>query len=140
MTWVFAPVPGDEAPAVWSDAWPCLKPAVEMMEGKFDERAVLDLIRLGNLQLWIASSLEGESRIAVVTELVLYPLQKWCRIVFVGGKGLSNAFDFLGTIEDWAKTQGCVGLETGGRPEWGRPLSKFGYSERARSYQRKFDA
>lgn len=140
MTWVFSPVPGDEIQAAWPEAWPCLKPAVEMTDGKFDERSVIDLVRRGNLQLWVASSLDGSERMAAATELVVYPRQKWCRIVFVGGKGLSSAFDFLGTIEDWARTQGCVGLETGGRPEWGRPLAKFGYSERARSYQRKFDA
>jgi hypothetical protein len=140
MTWLFAPVPGEEVQAVWPEAWSCLKPAVEMTEGKFDERSIIELVRRGNLQLWIASSLDKDERIAVATELVVYPCQKWCRIVFVGGKGLSSAFDFLGTIEDWAMTQGCVGLETGGRPEWGRPLRRFGYSERARSYQRKFDA
>lgn len=140
MEWALHGVPGQSAKDIWPIAWPRLQPAVEMTEGKFDESSVLDLIQQGSLQLWMAGPSSSPDRLAVATELVMYPCQKWCRIVFVGGQGLPFAFDFLGMIEDWAKTQGCVGLEAGGRPEWGRPLSRFGYSERARSYQRKFDA
>lgn len=138
--WSWRGIRGTAIDGVWPVVWPCLKAAVDMTEGKFDESSVQDLIRSGGLQLWMAGPVSSPDRLAVATELVMYPRQKWCRVVFVGGKGLPLAFDFLGTIEAWAKTQGCVGLEAGGRPEWGRPLRKFGYAERARSYQRKFDA
>lgn len=138
--WTWHGIRGTGIDAVWPAAWACLSKAVALTEGKLDETSVREAIRVGDMQLWMAGPLKDANRLAVTTELVVYPRQKWCRVVLVGGEGLPFAFDFLGTIEAWARTQGCVGVEAGGRPEWGRPLARLGYTERARTYQRKFDA
>lgn len=136
--WAWRGIKGPSIDAVWPAAWACLQGAVALTDGRFDEEATREHIRCGNMQLWMAGPLSRPDRMAVTTELVVYPRQKWCRIVFAGGSGLPYAFGFLGIIEAWAKTQGCVGVEAGGRPEWRRPLSKLGYAETAREYRKRF--
>lgn len=133
--WTWRGVRGTGIDAVWPVVWKCLAKAVALTEGRFDETSVKEAIRVGDMQLWMAGALKDS--LAVTTELIVYPRQKWCRVVFVGGEGLPFAFDFLGTIEAWAKTQGCVGVEAGGRPEWGRLLQKRGYTGYGHAFQRK---
>lgn len=138
--WSFHGVRGTGIDGVWGAVWKCLEPAVKLTRGRYDEASVREAIRRGDCQLWMAGPLHDPNRLAVVTELVVYPKQKWCRIVFVGGNGLPLAFDFLGTIEAWARTQGCVGVEAGGRAEWKRLLASRGYAEDGMWFARKLDA
>jgi hypothetical protein len=136
--WAWRGVHGLGIDAVWPAAWQCLEPAVALTDGRFDEESTREHIRNGSMQLWMSGPLNSPDKMAVTTELVMYPRQKWCRVVFAGGKGLPHAFGFLGIIEAWAKSQDCVGVEGIGRPEWRRPLGRVGYAETAREYRRKF--
>lgn len=136
--WTWRGVKGPSIDAVWAGVWKCLEGAVALTDGRMDETSTRELIRRGDMQLWMAGPVGSAEQMAVTTELVMYPRQKWCRIVLAGGTGLPYAFGFLGIIEAWALAQGCVGVEAGGRPEWRRPLARLGYAETARDYRRKF--
>lgn len=136
--WAWRGIRGPGIDALWPAVWQCLEPAVALSDGRLDEESVRELIRDGSMQLWMSGPLNSPDKMAVTTELVMYPRQKWCRVVLAGGKGLPYAFGFLGIIEAWARAQGCAGVEAGGRPEWGRPLSRLGYAETAREFRRKF--
>lgn len=136
--WTWHGIKGSGIDAIWPVVWACLEKAVARTGGRHDEASVLDGIRNGDMQLWMAGPLGNTEKLAVTTEIVQYPRQKWARILFVGGEGLPMAFGFLGTIEAWAKAQGCVGVEGIGRPEWSRLLQRNGYDEAGRLYQRIF--
>lgn len=131
--WSWHGVRGTAIDSLWHSIWPLLAPAVALYGGRYDKGSVLEAIRRGDFQLWIAGP-NDTAKIAVTTEIRVYPCQKWVNITFIGGNGLPLAFDFLGTIEAWAAVQGCTGVECGGRSEWSRILKKRGYEETGRTY------
>lgn len=136
--WAWSGVPGGVVPQVWNDIWPLLSPCVDLDGGRYDEDTLFEALRLGDMQLWVAGDGSYPPRLVVTTEIRVYPCQKWLNIKYVGGKGLPFAFDFLGTIEAWAREQGCCGCEGGGRPEWSRLLAKQGYRDRGLAYEKRF--
>ena len=136
--WTWRGVRGTAIDSIWASVWPLLAPAVALYGGRYDQASVLEAIRRGDFQLWLAGP-GNDHRLALTTEIRVYPCQKWVNITFIGGNGLPLAFDFLGTIEDWAQAQGCVGVECGGRHEWSRILKKRGYQETGRTYCKRLD-
>ena len=129
---------GFRGPAIdtaWPTIWPLLAPCVALDDGRYDETSVKEAIRRGDFQLWLAGA--GKYDLAVTTEIRVYPCQKRVNIKYVGGKGLPLAFDFLGTIEAWALTQGCMGVEGYGRAEWARLLKSRGYRISGQGYEKR---
>ncbi len=138
MTWECRGVQGTGIDSVWPIAWALLAPCVELDGGRYDEESVKEAIRRGDMQLFLAGPVGSAQNLAITTEIRVSPRQKWLNIKYVGGRGLPFAFDFLGAIETWAETQGCVGCEGYGRPECARVLSKRGYEVHGQTFQRKF--
>ncbi len=138
--WTWTGVQAENLLAAWPHALRMLEPCLELDGGRYDAQALHNAIQRGDMQLWFAGPVDGafSPSLAITTEIRVYPCQKWLNIKYVGGQGLPFAFDFLGTIEDWARAQGCVGCEGYGRPEWSRVLQSRGYQERGRSYDKRF--
>ena len=73
----------------------------------------------GKAQLWC-----GEKS-ALVTELVVYPRKKVCRIWMAGGELGELQGEMLPTVEKWAKAKGCAAVEIIGRRGWVRVLDDY---------------
>ena len=113
--------------------WPLVEPAiaraVARSDGRYAVADVLTALRAGDMQLWIslteiddrASAIE----VACVTEIVSYPREKRCGIVFCAGTERKNWLHQLAGIEAWAKAQGCTAFELQGRPGWERALPEW---------------
>lgn len=139
--WSWSGVQGDKVASVWSMVWGMLEPCVALDGGRYDEDSLFEALRVGDMQLWLAGHARSGNlapSLAVTTEIRVYPRQKWLNIKYVGGKGLSFAFDFLGTIEAWGRAQGCVGCEGHGRDDWSRLLQRNGYRVRGQGYEKMF--
>lgn len=121
----------------WGDVWPLVELAVKRTHGRHSERSVYERIWDGDFQCWLAGNEAMPIQLAVITEIVNYPCQRWCRIVFGGGSEASAYLGFLEAIETWAKANGCEGVEIIGRPGWSRRLPAS-YKETNRHYQRAF--
>lgn len=98
----------------WDKARRILAPAIEH-GGTHSERDVFDAIVAGHAQLWMWGSS------AAVTEIVVYPLLKSCRVWLAAGD-LAEIRDIEQQIEGWARQHGCARLEIIGRKGWLRKL------------------
>ena len=79
---------------------------------------VLDAILNGKAQFF---SMENS---AIVTEIVDYPQKSTCRIWLAGGD-MDELIEAEKQICQWAKEQGCSGMEIIGRKGWERQLKDY---------------
>jgi hypothetical protein len=113
----------DMLPVFWPLVAPLLAQALEHADGRYALEDVRDALLARDMQLWIAvdpRSLAIEA--ACVTEIVAYPREKRCGVVFCAGRRTERWLRHLDEIEDWARGQGCHALELQGRPGWERLL------------------
>ena len=86
---------------------------------------MLRLLLAGRMQLW---AVVGEAIEAIVlTEIAEYPRRRLCRVLAAAGAGRARWLHLLGTIEEWARAQGCTAIEPVARPGWERALAPLGY-------------
>ncbi|MBX6322976.1 MAG: hypothetical protein IRY94_14195 [Rhodospirillaceae bacterium] len=110
-----------EIAAVWPRVEPLLARATGRTRGCVSTAAVRERLAARDMQLWITEPL----RAACVTEIVAYPHQRWCRVVFAAGEDLALCRAGLAVIEAWARAEGCAGVEIEGRPGWRRVLPGY---------------
>lgn len=116
-------IPPDIVPAFWQIAAPMVGRAVEHADGRYDIDDVLAALLARDMQLWLAvDSRSMAVEAACVTEIVAYPREKRCGLVFCAGRDMNRWLRHLSEIGDWAREQGCVALELQGRPGWERRL------------------
>ncbi len=110
-----------EIAAVWPRVEPLLARATTRTRGRVSTAALRARLEARDMQLWISEPL----RAACVTEIVAYPHQRWCRVVFAAGEGLDLCRAGLTMIEAWARARGCTGVEIEGRAGWARALHGY---------------
>lgn len=99
----FTGLTASHIPAYWAEVEPLLKPALTSGE---TIQTVFGHLMLRTAQLWIAAT-PDRIEAAFVTEIYVRGGTKYCNIWLAGGRGLNNWIHHLGTIEAWAKEQGC---------------------------------
>jgi hypothetical protein len=117
-----AMVPEHMISAIWPVALPFLKAAEE--EGSL--QAVNDWLGdciNGKAQLWVVVSDVDTVEGAGVTRLVGAPGGKLCIIEAFGAKRGND--ELLGTVERWAKDEGCNMMRVYGRLGWMRRLKDY---------------
>jgi hypothetical protein len=120
-------VGANEIEAVWSAVEPVLARATARTRGRVSTAALREKLREREMQLWIAqpAPAKGSVRSVCLTEIVAYPHQRWCRIVFAAGEDLGLCRAGLALIEAWARARGCAGVEIEGRAGWERVLAGY---------------
>lgn len=128
MTQVFVRgVPAQAVQQFWPLALPYIKRALEHTHGEVLPADLLARCLERDIQLWLISR---EKRIfgAATTEIVVYPQRKHCRIITIAGSDFDswsgNAAD---QIEEWAREQGCDGMEAFVRKGFVGKLQQLGY-------------
>lgn len=116
-------VPPDVVPAFWQLVVPDLGKAIAHADGRYALEDVLAALLARDMQLWIAVDSRSMAIAAVcVTEIVNYPQEKRCGLVFCAGRSVERWIRHLDEIEAWAREQECDALELQGRPGWERLL------------------
>lgn len=117
-------VPQAELSKVWPAIAPMLQRACDRSDGRYAIADVLAALQGREMQLWLAVDADaaGAVEAVCVTELVRYPREKRCGIVFCAGREPQRWLHHLDAIERWARAQGCAALELQGRPGWERLL------------------
>jgi hypothetical protein len=116
-------IPPDVVPAFWQIAAPLIGRAIEHADGRYEIADVLAAVLARDMQLWIAVDARSMAvEAACVTEIVAYPREKRCGLVFCAGREADRWIRHLPEIADWAREQGCAALELQGRPGWERLL------------------
>lgn len=97
-------------------------PAAERSGGRYTVETIKSDLDIGNLQLFVAVE-NGEVFAACTTQIAEYPNAIWLCVVHCGGSRLEEWLKLgYGVIEDWARDNGCIGVEIFGRKEWARAL------------------
>lgn len=119
-------VPADVVPAFWPITAPLIERAVEHADGRYSLEDVRAALLARDMQLWAA--LDARSLVIeaiCVTEIVTYPGERRCGIVFCAGRRAERWLRHLDEIGDWAREQRCGALELQGRPGWERLLPEW---------------
>jgi len=123
---VITPIPSEYVGQVWPRVSHHVMAAVDYVDSGFNERDIVKRLLTRDMQLWVV----GEYQAACVTQITIYPQHTVCMVVALGGDGLVEWFDeLMGTIESWAKEQGCKYVEEFGRKGWRKVGAKRGYKE-----------
>jgi hypothetical protein len=117
-------VPAASIRAIWPKVEAQLRRACDRADGRYAVDDVLAALLRREMQLWIAVNRSDPDRIEAVcvTEIVNYPQEKRCGLVFCAGRNPGHWLDHLDGIATWARAQGCTALELQGRPGWERLL------------------
>ena len=115
---MFTGIPADRIDHFWPDMLPWIADACDRCRGRYTPDDILQAIKDRDMQAW---GYFGESLEAVgVTEIVVYPRKKYCRILIGAGRDRKNWQHHIPDIERWARAQGCDGMETAARIGWWR--------------------
>ena len=102
---------------------------------------ILKFILTGQMQLWVVidgQEISGQ----VITEVKQYPQCKMLTVQYCAAEPHCMEFvsdEAFGTLERFAKDNGCVGVEMIGRPGWKKEMFKQGYVTRSVMYQKFFE-
>ncbi len=80
----------------------------------------------GRMQLWL-HPIDGELAGFVITSI---KIGFRCHIELLHSDDFDQIFSEIGTIEAWAKEQGCEGMSLDGRYGWARRLRSHGWTPR----------
>ena len=124
-------VPLRDLHLAWPDLWPLLAPAIRRTPDKPDAcpepvEWVLARLIAREAQLWAVY--DGDTAIAaIVTQVTCDQEETRCRLWLIGGSRLREwAGEFLGKLERWARSLGCVALWGSGREGWDRIVKRMG--------------
>lgn len=102
--------------------WDCAAPLIQRAVDLQDTHSLEDVkeaVDAGRAQLWCGT------HSALVTEIIVYPRKKVCRIWMAGGLLWELKDDMLPAVEGWAKSKGCDAVEIIGRKGWQRVLDDY---------------
>ena len=92
--------------------------------GKRRFEDVFVALREARQQLWVMAA--GSDILGVtMTEIVVYPQKKICRVTECVGRERERWQHLLAGIEDWARQIKCDGVELIARPGWSRVLEGY---------------
>lgn len=99
-------------------AWPLVQEHIERglkpSNGRINAEDVRQFLKDDLMQLFLI--MRGDACIgSIVTEFVNYPRKRICRVVSLGGKYLREWVDLKEQLGEWARTEGCAGIEAWSR-------------------------
>jgi hypothetical protein len=114
---------------VWPDFFPYLQATLQRGNERHDAASIWKALHEKDMQLWLAYDDSG-CRGFCITQVINYPCEKSCQIIFGGGIFDKNWRGFLDHIEDWARFNGCHSIEILGRIGWNKVFKSSGYDFR----------
>lgn len=123
------PVPASVVPDVWPGVGDLVAKAAAEWPRDRSLEDYFTACRSGAAQLWFISS--GGKLLAVcITELMRFPQHLVGVIELLAGEGIEEwAADLDRVLVEWARSQGCDRLRTGGRKGLKKVATTLGYSE-----------
>lgn len=120
-------VPSAYVDTCWDKIEPFAEKAAKYTYGRYTANNIYERVKDDNYQMWIAYD-DAVFKGLVVTEIVTYPQRKLLSMHFCGGIELKEWKDpMLKLLQRYGKDMGCDGIESVGRPGWGKVFEKDGY-------------
>jgi hypothetical protein len=132
-------VPPHYIPAEWPYIYELLEPAVERSGGRWSMSALLQSLCTGDHSLWITMK-DGDRVAALVTQKAHYPHSTMLAIQFLGGTGFDEWGDgLLTSLEEFARSTNCNGVEAVGRFGFWPFFKKHNYNRAYCTYEKVFE-
>lgn len=119
-----------------------LRPLIRKLDpylaGKFDEDSLVEILKGGGMDLWVA--LSGDEKIIAIqiTQIHTFPLKKVLCSLFTAGENMELWSDkMMEAIVDVAQRSGCSSIEGTGRPGWTRFMAQYGFNFLCTTVERK---
>lgn len=122
---IFSGVRTENVPYIWNAIEKIIEPACQRTRGRLETHHILQNLLEKTMQLWISIGYDKKIEAAAVTEIVIYPGKRTCRIVLVAGKNFPRWAGSIVTIEKWAKKNRCSAVEMIARKGWTRILPGY---------------
>lgn len=116
------------APHLIDNIYPMVEKMIDAGYAVGDEFVPGDLLHKlhdGHACLWIVAEKTGVIVAAMITEIYLRRSGKVLRLVSCAGSQMPRWKHFIAKIEQYAKDEGCVKVDLGGREGWERILPGF---------------
>lgn len=130
-------VPAEYIESVWPKIEEYLNGAAKYTYGRFTIEDIKQGLYTKDQQLWIAYDDETEEAYgAVVTQILTYPRMKTLVMHFTGGIELPRwKNQMLGLLQQFARDNGCVVIESYGRDGWEKVFKDDGFRKRFMFYE-----
>ena len=135
-------VPYDLLHRVVKDLHPFLETAAQYSKGRSSAADIVRACFTGNYQLWVVVDENTTFHGFFATEIKVYPRTKMlCIQHCVIEPHLMDEIEPMmqKMAEDFAKENGCAGIEFVGRPGWKKHALHYGYKAISVCYQRYFE-
>jgi len=130
-SYVMRGIPAFLVARMWPFALPYVKRVLDRMAGELTTDDILQSCQSNDMQLWLVANDVGRVVGAGITELVHYPRRFLCRIVALSGSNFAEWAKSAHTVlENWARQQGCDGIEAWVRRGYVPKLKEMGYQFR----------
>lgn len=111
------------------DAWRDIAPMLSRIVGKDGREDLLDvaggLLKGEYVGLIVVD--DGSPVAVAVLQVNQCRFGKICTIIYVAGNHLTGWLQFVDSICEWCKAQGCISVEGTGRAGWERLLKSRGF-------------
>jgi len=121
---MFTGIPHTDIDAVWDEVLPWVELACKRMRGRMYPEDIKKFLNDRAMQLWTFRDVHGVAAICV-TEIINYPQKKYCRIFIGSGRNRKDWQNHRKTIENWAQSEGCDGVESMARMGWGKIFDDY---------------
>lgn len=121
-------VPHDVVDTLWPQAEPHIAKACELSRGMQTPESALVQIKDHGRQLWLIvdDNTPREVIAAGMTSIQTYPTgKKYLQIEALGGRNVKDWFDLKGSLEKWAKDEGCSGVLAWARKGWAKHMLDY---------------
>lgn len=127
------------------DHLPAIEPWLVRMakdtQGRRTPEDIIQRMLRGECQLWVTLDADGKPNGAVITSIEQYPQMRMLNILHAAGeknrwKDIED--DLYAAYDEFAKANGCVGVEFGGRPGWKKYAEPRGFKLKSVMYEKRF--
>ena len=105
----------EHIPHVWDDVHSLIQKALDR-GSRYNRTDIFYGLLEGTMQLWAHHNNGIEA--ALVTKLD----DDYCLLLACGGKNMAKWQEYLGLVEDWARSKGCKEMRIYGRLGWAKAL------------------
>ena len=113
--------------AIWPAVEPMIAEACKTSRGRFGTDYWHEFCK-GSGTLWVATNIADEINAVAIAMIMQQGARRICRMRGVSGENMPSWVSHISDVEQWAKSNGCDGMEIVGGRGWERVLKPYGYS------------
>lgn len=126
----FAGIQPDQVDETWPLVQDLVDKGLALENGLYRAIDIYDHVVSRKMQLWVAIDPEENKIVAVmVTQISVYPKNKACWVVLVGGAGIDQWIEFINVLKLWAKANGCDRILSYSRDGWIKKAAPYGFKK-----------